>query len=366
MQQRDRYTSTDDFLSDASFKAWVLTGRDPDLWESWTLDHPQRAALVEEARNLWIAMQVAGTNPTPKETAAALQSTWQKIWLAENTVVTPLWRRWWRSAAAVLVMGCGLSLAWYLYNETVTTPSISYTDLVEETKGPLLEQINETNRPQLITLSDGSSIILQPDSRLSYPVKFNGSERKVYLSGEAFFEISKNPEQPFLVYANEVVTKVVGTSFRVKAFTDQRDIEVVVRTGKVNVSSKGSASGLDKEYVLLLPNQGVRFSRESLAFEKIDDLTQEKQISQKLNNIERLSFEFSDVPVAQILKTIEQAYLVKVHFSEEKLRNCYLTTSLSDEPLPQKLKIICTSLGPNASFIINGDNITVTAEGCNQ
>ncbi|GHB75223.1 hypothetical protein GCM10007390_31200 [Persicitalea jodogahamensis] len=255
-------------------------------------------------------------------------------------------------------------MAWYIYRDIVVTPGTSYTELIENTSDPVLERTNDTDHPLLITLADGSSVLLQPDSKLSFPAKFEGRERKVYLSGEAFFEVSKNPNQPFLVYANELLTRVVGTSFRVKAFADQDDIEVVVRTGKVNVSSSSVAADSSEEELLLLPNQGVRFSRERLAFEKIDDLTQEKQISQKLSNIERLSFEFSDVPVAQIFKTIEQAYLVEIDFPEEKLKNCYLTTSLSDEPLPQKLKIICSSLGPDASYAIEGNKISVSAKGC--
>ncbi|MFB9292709.1 FecR family protein [Persicitalea jodogahamensis] len=363
MQQRDRYQSIEDFLADDSFKAWVLTGQDPDQWEAWTVEHPQRSAIVENARNLWLAMQVPDPKVTPEESVAALQSTWQKIVQAEDNVIAPTWR-WWRSAAAVLLLGCGISLAWYIYRDIVVTPGTSYTELIENTSDPVLERTNDTDHPLLITLADGSSVLLQPDSKLSFPAKFEGRERKVYLSGEAFFEVSKNPNQPFLVYANELLTRVVGTSFRVKAFADQDDIEVVVRTGKVNVSSSSVAADSSEEELLLLPNQGVRFSRERLAFEKIDDLTQEKQISQKLSNIERLSFEFSDVPVAQIFKTIEQAYLVEIDFPEEKLKNCYLTTSLSDEPLPQKLKIICSSLGPDASYAIEGNKISVSAKGC--
>ncbi len=369
MQQRDLYQSIEDFLADESFKAWVLTGHDPDQWEAWTVEHPQRSTIVENARNLWLAMQVPDSKLTPEETATALQCTWDKIWQAENNednpVVSPSWG-WWRSAAAVLLLGCGISLAWYLTTsyEKSQTPGITYSDLIEAADIPMLERTNNSDQPQLITLSDGSSVLLQSDSRLSFPAKFADNERKVYLSGEGFFEVSKNPDQPFLVYANELVTKVVGTSFRVKAFADQNDIEVVVRTGKVNVTSNGVAGNLSEPELLLLPNQGVRFSRERLAFEKIDDLTQEKQISQKLSNIERLSFEFSDVPVSQIFRTIEQAYLVKIDFPEEKLRNCYLTTSLSDEPLPKKLKIICSSLGPDASYTIDGNTISVNAKGC--
>lgn len=363
MQQRDRYSSIEDFLADNSFRSWVLTGRDPDHWETWALEHPPRAALVEEARNLWLAMGVPDAQPTPDETTLALENTWQRIRQTETRAVTLLWP-WWRSAAALVLLACGLSAGMYLYNRNSVTPSTSYTDLLDTETDPMLESINNADTPQLVSLPDGSSVLLQPDSRLSFPASFKTSERKVYLSGEAFFEISKNPEQPFLVYANEVVTRVTGTSFRVKAYTGQRDIEVVVRTGKVSVSSPASAADPHQEDVLLLPNQGVRFSRESQAFEKIDDLTQDRQISQKLGNIERLSFEFSDVPVAQIFRTIEQAYLVEVRFPEEALKDCYLTTSLGDEPLAEKLRIICSSLGPKARYVIEGNRVSVSAEGC--
>jgi hypothetical protein len=57
-----------------------------------------------------------------------------------------------------------------------------------------------------------------------------------------------------------------------------------------------------------------------------------------------LGFEFTDIPVAQIFKTIEQAYLVNIDFPQAKLKDCYLTTSLNDQPLPEKLKIICRAL----------------------
>ena len=117
------------------------------------------------------------------------------------------------------------------------TPLVTYNELIDGNNDGLVEQTNNSTISQVITLSDGSSVILQPNSKLSYPKIFTGNERKVYLSGEGFFEISKNRKKPFFVYANEIVTKVVGTSFRVKAYPDQPDVEVIVRTGKVKVKS---------------------------------------------------------------------------------------------------------------------------------
>jgi transmembrane sensor len=365
MQQRNQYKTIEDFLADESFQRWVKQGTNHENWEEWTLETPQRGKLVEEARLWLLAMHVPQPSATTADTKSALQATWGKINQAEaQTLIVPLWQRnWWKIAVAVLVVG--VALGWLYQQQPTTETTLTYTDLVEQDADGLIEQANNTNKPQLITLSDGSSVLLQPQSKLSYPKSFAAKERKVYLLGEGFFEISKNPSKPFYVFANEVVTRVVGTSFRIKAYTNQPNVEVIVRTGKVNVSSNQLMNKSKNEEVLLLPNQGVRFVRRELAFEKITDLTQEKQLAQSLSSIEQLSFEFTDVPVSQILQTVEQAYLVEIDYPKETLKDCYLTTSLSDQPLPEKLKIICESLGNNTRYEMNGNRITILSNGCN-
>lgn len=367
MQQRDYYTTIEHFLDDDSFQTWVLGGNDLHHWEEWTVDHPQRARLVEEARLWLLAMRVPEEKISRIELQEALEKTWLKIKSHEGSRVAgkrPFWQKsGWRVAASVLLFGTlliGLYKASFDRQPKYLAGQASLTN-----KTTLLEKSNSTAHPLLIMLSDGSSVLLQPNSTLRYPPQFDGSERKVYLVGDGFFEISKNPEKPFYVYANELVTKVVGTSFRVKAFTNRKNVEVVVRTGKVNVTATQSGKNSKKEEVLLLPNQGVRFARQSGVFEKIEDLTQEKDLTRDLSNIEKLSFEFADVPVTQIFRTIEQAYLVKIDFPSEKLADCYLTTSLNDQPLAEKLKIICESLGQRTSYYMNENHITIQSDGCN-
>ena len=367
MQQRDHYTTVEHFLDDESFQTWVLAGNDLHRWEEWTIDNPQRAKLVEEARLWLLAMRVPDETISRTEIQEALQNTWRTIRGIESTKVIikrPFWRQgeWW-VAASILLLGLLLGI---LYKARLDRqPENLAGQYRHENQTTLVEKSNTTDRPLLIMLADGSSVLLQPNSTLRYPPKFADRERKVYLSGDGFFEVSKNPEKPFYVYANELVTKVVGTSFRVKAFSNQKNVEVVVRTGKVNVTSTQAAGNSESEKVLLLPNQGVRFARQSGIFEKIEDLTQEKNLTRDLSNIEKLSFEFSDVPVGQIFKTIEQAYLVKIDFPADKLADCYLTTSLNDQPLAEKLKIICESLGRRTSYQMNENQITIHSDGCN-
>jgi transmembrane sensor len=363
MQQRNQYQAVEDFLDDESFRRWVLEEQDANAWEEWTLENPERAKLVEEAREWLLALHVPEENVYDQEIQEALQHTWNKIRATEEVSLSPRTppRRvgWWRVVASILLVGA--ALGWLYWMQESNLPESQSASISTAIPTDLIEKRNTTDSPLLIMLADGSSVLLQPGSTLRYPSEFAGTSRKVYLTGDGFFEVSKNPEKPFYVYANELVTKVIGTSFRIRAFADQKNVEVVVRTGKVNVTAGES----DQEGLLLLPNQGVRFARKSLTFEKLEDLTREKSLSQELSNIEKLSFEFADVPVAQIFRTIEQAYLVKIDFPAETLADCYLTTSLSDQPLSEKLKIICESLGGRTRYEMTENKIIIQSNGCN-
>jgi len=371
MQKRNTYTEIEDFLSDESFQSWILLKIDNDGWEEWTLESRQRAKLVEDARHLLLAMKVPDSKLSTSDIRRALETTWSKIErkenqsnLSENSDSRFLRKCFFTGVAATLVFGL-ISVWFYKNNFQTDNKVVTYKELIDENSEGLVEQTNNSDKPQIITLSDGSSVLLQPNSKLSYPKIFTGNERKVYLSGEGFFEISKNPKKPFYVYANEIVTKVVGTSFRVKAYSDQPDVEVLVRTGKVKVRSNEMISKSDHEEIVLLPNQALRFVRNDLKFNKITNITEDVELAQSVGNIEQLSFEFSDIPVSQIFQTIEQAYLVDIDYPKDKLKDCHLTTSLSDQPLTEKLKIVCKSIGNNTSFEMNGNQITITSEGCN-
>ncbi|MBK0369122.1 FecR family protein [Flavobacterium agrisoli] len=371
MQNRNQYTQVEDFLDDKSFRQWILHNTNSENWERWTVEHPERAKLVEEARICILAMKVDQTPVLQSTVSSALQQTWNRIATKEATLHhtentrIKIWNApWFKNTAALFLIL--LSIAWGFKHFVYTTESETvYEELIIENNEGLVEQTNNSKNPQIITLSDGSSVLLQPESKISYPKIFSTTERKVYLSGEAFFEISKNKKKPFYVFANEVITKVVGTSFRICAFENQPNVEVIVRTGKVKVTSNNENSKTNKEEVTLLPNEAIRFVRQTAKFDKITDITKDVILKQATKNIEQLSFEFTDIPVNQIFKTIEQAYQVEIDFPKEALKNCHLTTSLSDQPLPEKLKIICKSLGNNTTYEMNGNVIIISSEGCN-
>ncbi len=368
MQKRDKYNKIEDFLGDASFRHWVFTKEDFHNWQEWTLENRTRGRLVEEASLFLAAMGVSELEVSQEALQAAYSTTKNKILLSElkNQKSKAIWNKvWFKAAAAVLIL-----FSAYFYFQTKhynsNSSEISYETLLEKNNEGLIEHTNNSSTIQVVSLSDGSSVLLQPKSKLSYPKKFGENNRQVVLSGEAFFEIKQNPQKPFLVYTNEVVTKVLGTSFRVIAYDDDSQIEILVKTGKVNVSQNKAITSKLGTPIDLLPDESIVFDRRNVVFEKIQMRNLNSPLAKdESEKIENLSFEFEDTPVSEIIKTIEKAYAVEIQYPEEMLKNCYLTTSLNDQPLNEKLSILCESLGNNTRFESNNNEIIIKTSGCN-
>src|SRR5579872_3819268 len=118
--------------------------------------------------------------------------------------------------AAVLVIAFGLAYSIFIF-----------------VRSPLIEISTEANAKQEIKLPDGSHVWLHSSSQLRYPRKFDKDNREVFLDGEAYFEIVKDPAKPFIVHAHETTTKVVGTSFDLRNYGKEEQVELTVFTGKV-------------------------------------------------------------------------------------------------------------------------------------
>lgn len=368
MKNLQEYTQIEELLSDETFRSWVREKEHSEIWEAWSLDNISRQNLVEEARNILLAMKVPSNSITNNEIGQELEQTWNKIESIELLKANQrvIWKNTWFKASAAVFLICLGILFYYRYSIFEPPTSIGYSELIHRDGDGMIEQTNNTDKSQLIMLSDGSSVLLLPKSKLSYPKVFSADGRKVYLSGEGFFEISKDPSNPFYVYSNELVTKVYGTSFRIKAYSNQSNVSVLVHTGKVKVSSSNYLKTKVKEEMVLLPNEGVVYVRNKMVFEKITYVPKDKlqSIEYTPQNIEELNFEFYDVQVGEIFDTIEKGYQIKIDYPKDKLKDCYLTTSLSDEPLPEKLKILCESLGANTKYEMVGNTVKIISSGC--
>ena len=163
----------------------------------------------------------------------------------------------------------------------------------------------------------------------------------------------------------DVITQVYGTSFRVIAYNELDKIKVIVKTGKVKIRKTTVSEKNDLREITLLPNQAAFFDKKEDVFEKVFKISESDVLKSSLSEIDKLDFEFEDTHISEIFSTIQELYNINVEFSEEILKDCYVTTSLSDVPLPEKLKILSFSLGNNTSYEILGNKIIINSDGCN-
>lgn len=216
---------------------------------------------------------------------------------------------------------------------------------------------NVSSKKLKINLPDGSIVILQPKTQLSY----NQSEtdfREVNLIGEAFFNVKRDVTRPFYIYSGKMTTKVLGTSFNIKAYPNMKRSEVSVISGKVTVYEKEAKNEKDNG-VILTPNLKVTFFNEEEHF--ITGLVEKPEILQTIKK-ETILFNFQNTPLNEVLKTLEKSYGIEMVLETENLGKCTLTGDLENMPLFTKLDIISRSL--NATYQIKGTSILVSGRGC--
>ncbi len=221
---------------------------------------------------------------------------------------------------------------------------------------------NSNQTPFTLKLDDGSEVTLQPSSEIRYPRTF-GNQREVYLSGEAFFKVMRDTLHPFLVYSNEVVTRVLGTSFTVKAYKDEREITVSVKSGKVSVytlAEKGKQTAESNELhgLILIPNQQAIYQRDGQYVEKT--LVEKPEII--LPKPTLFEMQYDGAPVVKIFEVLEENYGVDFVFDEKLLSECALTTSFTDEGLYERIEVICRAIG--AEYEIDNAAIVIKSNGC--
>lgn len=360
----DTFTLTDFLLDDAFVDHQLApTDQSNQFWTDWLASNPHRRDIWQQAERLVRVIEeglydyahTQLSDDTVQRLLTRIQQTNAQRNPGINPIIRPLRRQvQWLAAASVLIV-CGLGLWRY------TRPVSPYTQQLAAQPDPVSEFVNDTKAIQQITLPDRSTVTLAPESRISYPRTFGQKNRTIYLSGEATFAVTKNAARPFLVYANELVTKVLGTRFVVRAYTGESSVHVQVQSGQVAVYRDNPAETANKQHgVLLLPNQQVVFNRQSDQFIKqIVDLPQIVVRPPSRERTATPAFTYTDTPIPQVIEDLQNAYGIDIRYNKDALAGCQLTASLVDEPFASKLRIVCATVGAtydlvDGQVIVNG------------
>ncbi|GGN08183.1 hypothetical protein GCM10010967_49760 [Dyadobacter beijingensis] len=282
----------------------------------------------------------------------------------EPMVIRPWWSRasvYLSAAAAVLLV---VSFWVFFGNRGGRRGVMREKMFVEAPNGRLITEENNTNMPKRLTLSDRSTVILEPGARIVFPAAFTGDKRTVQLTGNAFFEITRNPDQPFLVYSGKIITRVLGTSFRIKTNARDKALEVEVVTGKVSVFENREAfsesDSIDNQDngVVLTPNQRVTYFSESRHL--MTGLVPEPVKATPATVEAKLVF--NDEKLAKIAQALQETYGIEIVFANDRIAQCTFTGDLSDMQLYDKLALVCKSNG--ADYEVKGTRILINGHGC--
>ncbi len=242
-----------------------------------------------------------------------------------------------RQAAAVLLLSVVLSsVAYYFLSRQ---PHGEFNEVVyQEIKAAFGTQTR-------LTLADGTAVWLNSGSTLRFPLSFENAEtRQVDLKGEGYFEVTKNSEKPFIVLTDSLLVKVLGTSFNVNAYENEKQIEVALIEGKVELLKQ-----LKGESVPILTLNTSEIADYDTDNNRIH-LRKETGIN-RYTAWKEGKIGFFDDPVEKVVSRLENWYNVDIEIADNRLLAYHFTATFGQESLDQVLKYLSISTPLNYKFI---------------
>lgn len=211
------------------------------------------------------------------------------------------------------------------------------------------EVVTKRGNKSKVTLPDGTLVFLNADSKLTYK-NFDGNNREVSLIGEAFFDVVKDSIHPFIIHADRMNIKVLGTAFNVKSYDGDDLIETALIHGKIEVTFSDRPS----EKIILKPNEKLVIRKEPTASSKIsaagtiiprvrvDTIIPQDSIYNEtawINN----QLAFRNETLENIAREIERRFDIEIEFRDKELKEYRYTAPLQDEDVETILKFLSTS-----------------------
>lgn len=229
---------------------------------------------------------------------------------------------------------------------------LKFTSHSIEKKFTVIHSVSSSDGTKKVILSDSSIVWLKGNSSIIYPEKFDGEERNVKLIGEALFEVARDPGYPFVIQCGSLTAKVLGTSFNIKS--SESEIEVLVLTGKVALSSMGNSRGL-----IVHPNEKAVYNQAQNQMAKV--MVKDNEKTAKTSGTQ-YSMRFHVTRVEEIIRRIEGKFDVRVSLSDARLNNCTITADFTDQSLDRTLSMIAQTL--EIEYEISNNEVMLKGTGC--
>jgi transmembrane sensor len=220
-------------------------------------------------------------------------------------------------------------------------PGKQYADNLND-----LEVIAPSGSRMHIELGDGTKVWLNNSTVLKYPYRFTGDTRKVFLSGEAYFEVAHNSKIPFIVETDHITVKATGTSFNVNSYPDDNIVETTLVEGRIILFGKSTG----REIKTMLPDECVTF-----------DPANNEYIVEKANTEKNIGWKdgllvFKRDPIPKVARKLERWYNIDVEFTNEEIKRLTYTATFSTETLSQTLELMALAT-PVSYTLIPGEKL---------
>ncbi len=219
-------------------------------------------------------------------------------------------------------------------------------------------------------LPDGSTVWLNAGSRISYINDFNGKTREIKLEGEAYFDITKEPQRPFIVHVSGYDIKVLGTAFNVKSYPEDKTVETTLLRGLVQLTKEGD-SKIPPIYIH--PNQKVIVKKDDAGDSKNTAVSPQSSVksylvvnldSVKENKVAETAWvynrlEFRGETFETLARQLERWYNVTIVFGDEKVKQLTFSGSFETETVEQAF--VALKAASPFNYIIKGQEIYISS-----
>lgn len=366
-----QHFSAEDFARDAFFIRWVKG--DPEtqwFWSTFLSEHPSKAGDIAEAREM-VALLVSSNEgePLDNETRESMRKHLlmtlnarrerDKEYGNSGNPFGLTGTRFWLSIAASLTLIVSVVAIWQLTAPSKVDHPIA--QIVDDSVSKLIfadsteQRISHRGQKSLLLLADGTKVWLNADTRLTYPKDFAHRDlRVVYLDGEAFFDVVSDPKKPFIVYTRDLNIQVLGTSFNVKSYADDTEVETTLAEGRVEIDKRTESAKNEK--IILKPNQKATFSRASKHIE-VREVAPDEISTWRSNRLV-----FRSEPLSEVIKQLERWYNVRFHVTNPADLSCPLTANIEKESLKEVLDLLAVT--HNISYTIDGQEVFIKGSIC--
>ncbi len=347
MKKYEEY-GLDDFLKDDFFMSWLKesSSEKDHFWNTWLEKNPEKVEVVLKAKELFQAVEYE-YSPEPSEDR--YHEILENILKSESDE-KGLFHLPMLSYSILVKYAAGIVLfvgAFYLlYHLDLGGKEVTGDSAVLQKETLLLKEA-KNGQKLTITLSDGTVVKLNSGTKLEFPNTFSGDNREVTLEGEAFFDVAKNPDSPFIINLKDLKVTVLGTSFNIDSYGDENDVSVAVVSGKVAVSPnemawKENTSHLTKNQVLTYNKTNKSIKTE---LKDVSDLIAWKDKTLVFNN--------ADLP--SIEKELEKWFDVEIEVKVKEGEAVSFSGRYVNQSMVSVLEGICFS--SNLHYEINDNKV---------